>query len=329
MSDFQILFFFCLYEKVDKKNKINEIESLVRTSNRKEDFMNTIISKTFIKINDMEYFCRTAGMEQEGDLVIFLHGFPESSIIWEKTMEKLAMLGYRCLAPDQRGYSDGARPEGYENYSFRNLAADVIAFAENVGCNGKFHLVGHDIGAALGWNVVTLYPERIQSWTAMSVPHWPAYKWALENDPIQKQKGAYVSLFMKPDIPEAILAKDEYAILRKLWKGFDSKIIEDYMKIFSQPSARTATINWYRGIMKTEENISYGKISVPTAFIWGNEDLAIARAGIEKSHEYMSGYYDFHELNAGHWLTEFNEPEVSEIIIDHIKKSGRFSVLGI
>lgn len=282
--------------------------------------MNTSVNKTMLKMNGMDYLCRTAGLEQKGELVIFLHGFPESSISWEKTMSKLAALGYRCLAPDQRGYSDGARPEGYENYTFKKLADDVIKFADLVGCNGKFHLVGHDIGAALGWNVVTLFPERIQSWTALSVPHWPAYKWARENDSVQQKKGAYVNKFMEPDLPEAKLAANDYAALRHLWDGFNQETLDDYMRIFTQPEARTAAINWYRGIMKTEEHIPYGEIDTPTAFIWGNEDLAIARSGVKKSHTYMKGYYDFHELNAGHWLTEFNEPEVSEIIVKHIQK---------
>ena len=282
--------------------------------------MNTTVTKTTLKMNGMEYLCRTAGLEQDGELVIFLHGFPESSIIWEKTMSKLASLGYRCLAPDQRGYSDGARPDGYENYSLKQLSADVIGFADVMDCSGKFHLVGHDLGAAVGWSVVTLYPERIQTWTAMSVPHWDAYKWALENDPVQKQKGAYVTKFMEPEVPESLIAANDYAVLRHLWEGFDQETLEDYMRIFSQPEARTAVINWYRGIMQVEEQIPYGDVETPTAFIWGNEDLALARAGVEKSHTYMKGYYDFHELNAGHWLTQFNEPEVSEIIINHIQK---------
>lgn len=280
--------------------------------------MNQTVQKTIMEMNGMHYLCRTAGLDGTGELVIFLHGFPESSIIWEKTMQKLAAQGYRCLAPDQRGYSDGARPAGYENYTFRKLAEDVIGFADLAGCTGRFHLVGHDIGAALGWNVVTLYPERIQSWTAMSVPHWPAYKWALLNDPVQKEKGAYVTHFLQPDVPEQILASNDYAVLRKMWAGFDQRVVDDYMRIYSQPEARTAVINWYRGIMQVNENIAYGKIETPTAFIWGNEDLAIARAGVEKTREYMKGDYDFHELNAGHWLTEFNEPEVSGIIERHI-----------
>ena len=53
-------------------------------------------------------------------------------------------------------------------------------------------------------------------------------------------------------------------------------------------------------------------------FIWGNQDLAIGRAGVEKSHTYMKGDYQFCELDAGHWLTEFNESEVSKLIITEI-----------
>lgn len=282
--------------------------------------MNPEIKKTTLTLKNMEYFCRTAGLDHDGELILFLHGFPESSIIWEKTMVKLATLGYRCCAPDQRGYSDGARPVGYQNYSFRNLASDVIGIADLLGNANQFHLVGHDIGAALGWNVVTLYPDRIKSWTAMSVPHWPAYKWAMENDPLQKEKGSYVQRFLIPEKPEALLVANDYAALRQLWQGFDQKSIDDYLRIFSQPSAQTATINWYRAIMQIEEKIQYGEIETPTSFIWGNEDLAIGRSGVEKSHSYMKGYYNFHQLNAGHWLTEFNEPEVSEIIAQHILK---------
>ena len=282
--------------------------------------MKNQVTKTSVKLSGMEFTCRTAGMDQDGELVIFLHGFPESSIIWEKTMIKLADLGYRCFAPDQRGYSDGARPVGYENYSFRKLAGDVVGFADEAGCAHKFHLVGHDIGAALGWNVVTLYPQRVQSWTAMSVPHWPAYRWAMANDPEQKEKGAYVGHFLLPDVPEQILAANDYAALRQLWSGFDQRTIDDYMRIYSQPAARTAVVNWYRAIMQIDEHIAYGDIETPTAFIWGSKDLAIGRAGVDKTREYMKGYYDFRELDAGHWLTEFNEPEVSDIIINHIEK---------
>lgn len=282
--------------------------------------MSSEVTTTTIQVNGMEFFCRTAGLDNDGELVLFLHGFPETSLIWVKTMEKLAAAGYRCVAPDQRGYSPGARPKGYENYTFRKLAEDVIGFADYFAKDELFHLVGHDIGAALGWNVVTLYPRRIQTWTALSVPDWPAYEWAREHDPEQKKKGSYVDLFAVPFVPEELLRKDDYAVLRNLWKGFDQKEIDTYLELFSQKGALTAVVDWYRAIVLCKDTIVYGKIDVPTEFIWGMDDLAIAPGGVQKSHEYMGGYYSFHQLKQGHWLTEFDEPEVSAIIKTHIEK---------
>lgn len=272
------------------------------------------IMKTTIKIDDMIYTVREAGMENKGDLVIFLHGFPESSIIWEETMKKCASKGYRCIAPDQRGYSQGARPEGYENYAVKTLAEDVFKLAGTE----EIHLVGHDFGAVVGWTAVAMHPERIKSWTALSVPYWPAYFWAIQNDPEQQKKGAYVKMFQEPGKPEQILAADNYAALRKLWTGFDEKIINEYLGIFSSENALTSVVNWYRALFMVDSGIQYGDVHTPTMFIWGNQDLAIGRAGVEKSHEYMKGEYQFKELNAGHWLTEFNEPEISDLIINHI-----------
>lgn len=272
------------------------------------------IMKTTIKIDDMIYTVREAGIENKGDLVIFLHGFPESSIIWEETMKKCASKGYRCIAPDQRGYSHGARPEGYENYAVKTLAEDVFKLAGTE----EIHLVGHDFGAVVGWTAVAMHPERIKSWTALSVPYWPAYFWAIQNDPEQQKKGAYVKMFQEPGKPEQILAADNYAALRKLWTGFDEKIINEYLGIFSSENALTSVVNWYRALFMVDSGIQYGDVHTPTMFIWGNQDLAIGRAGVEKSHEYMKGEYQFKELNAGHWLTEFNEPEISDLIINHI-----------
>lgn len=277
------------------------------------------VIKTEMKIDGMTFSVRKAGMENDGELIVFLHGFPESSIMWEKTMKKCADLGYRCIAPDQRGYSQGARPEGYENYAVNILAEDVFKFAGNE----RIHLVGHDFGAVVGWTAVAMHPEKIISWTALSVPYWPAYFWAIQNDPEQQKKGAYVKMFQEPGKPEQLLAANDYAALRKLWTGFDEDIIEEYLGIFSSDNALTSVVNWYRALFMVDSGVQYSNVNVPTMFIWGNQDLAIGRAGVEKSHEYMKGEYQFKELNAGHWLAEFNEPEISSLIINHIKNNYR------
>jgi len=108
----------------------------------------------------MTFHCRTAG--DSGEPVILLHGFPETSHMWVELLPKLEAAGYRCLAPDQRGYSPGARPEGKENYQYGDLASDVFALADAWGVD-RFHLVGHDWGAGAGWAAVATNPDRIAS----------------------------------------------------------------------------------------------------------------------------------------------------------------------
>lgn len=274
-----------------------------------------------ITVNNMDFTCRTCNLDGTGELVILLHGFPESSIIWEPLMQKLADKGYRCLAPNQRGYSDGARPEGMENYTSRKIVGDVCALADVVGCTGKFHLVGHDWGGSIGWTAATLCPERIATWSALSTPHTAAFGWAFENDADQHERSAYISNFAKPDAPESMMAANDYAFLRKLWTGFDQRTADDFLAIFSQPEARTATINWYRALLLVPDAIDYQPISkTPVLFIWGNQDFALGRAAAEMTAQFVSGEYRFVELNAGHWLMEFNEPEVSAEVMDHIQK---------
>lgn len=289
--------------------------------------MNNEVKKTTISANEMDFTCRTCGLDNKGELVILLHGFPQSSIIWENIIKKLADNGYRCLAPNQRGYSDGARPVGMENFTTRKLASDVVALADAVGEKGKFHLIGHDWGAGVGWAAVTLYPERIQSWTAMSTPHSAAFEWAVANDPEQQKQSHYIFEYLTPDLPEELLIKDDHAKLREIWNGFESKNIDDYLEIFSNKEACTSILNWYRALMlvkPSEQNpeIHFGPIYTPTCYIWGNHDFALGRVGVEKGHEYMKGYYKFVELDgAGHWLMENNEQECIKEIIELIENN--------
>ncbi|MFC6177614.1 alpha/beta fold hydrolase [Companilactobacillus huachuanensis] len=278
--------------------------------------MNKII-KTKLTINNLKFTIRESGEENKGSLIVFLHGFPESSLMWESTMLYFSDNGYRVVAPDQRGYSAGARPEGIENYSMDLLANDVVSLAQELGYE-KFHLVAHDIGSLVGWTVAAKYPEKLLSWTSLSVPDWPAYVWALQNDPTQREKGAYVSRFQVPGESEKLISSNDYAILKKLWAGFDESEIASYLKLYSQEDMLTSVINWYRALFQIKNQVDYSVITTNTVLIWGNKDLAISRAGIERNASYMKGKYEMVELNASHWLTEFNNDEINELIYNNI-----------
>jgi len=276
-----------------------------------------------VEANGLRFLCRKQG--GQGEPVIMLHGFPETSHMWLPLMAKLSTEGYQCLAPDQRGYSPGARPEGIESYHYEHLSDDVIALADAMGYD-KFHLIGHDHGSGVGWTVTNFHPDRVQSWTAMSVPHIAAFGRAIREDEDQTNRSQYIILFQKVGEAEKALSADNLAPLKRIWDQSSSEQVEEYVKVFSQPGALTGGLNWYRGSLsmegdKPDATQQIGEISTPTLCLWGNQDNAIGRQSTEWAAEYMTGPYRFVEMDAGHWLIQEKEDQVLEEILNHLKSS--------
>src|SRR5438309_9714383 len=150
-----------------------------------------------------------------GDLVLLLHGFPESRHSWREALPALAAAGYRAVAPDQRGYSPGARPDPADlsNYAFDKLVADAIEIAAASGYDGKrFHLVGHDWGGQVAWGVANAHPERLGSLTVLSRPHPLSFRRALKEDADQKHRSRHHGKFLEPDTADKLLADDARAM---------------------------------------------------------------------------------------------------------------------
>jgi len=127
------------------------------------------MSKTITWEHDgLSFDVRVSG-PQAGEPLL-LHGFPQDSTCWDALGENLVAAGYRTIAPDQRGYSPGARPRNVGSYSLDNLTGDVIALADDFELEG-FHLVGHDWGGVVVWELAARRPERVSSLTSLSMPH--------------------------------------------------------------------------------------------------------------------------------------------------------------
>ena len=74
-----------------------------------------------VRVKDLIFNCRVGGIENGGDPVVLLHGFPETSRMWSDFIKVLENEGYRIIAPDQRGYSKGARPSKVSDYTIDKL----------------------------------------------------------------------------------------------------------------------------------------------------------------------------------------------------------------
>ena len=154
-----------------------------------------------VKAGEFIFNCRTVGVENPGEGVILLHGFPTTSYMYVDLMGLLAENEYRVVAPDQRGYSPKARPKSLKEYRAEKIVNDVFSIADAFDFD-RFHLIGHDWGASIGWGAAASQPNRVISWTALSVPHPKAFFHALETDVDQKTKSRYFKFFKLPYIPE-------------------------------------------------------------------------------------------------------------------------------
>ena len=278
-----------------------------------------------IRANGMEFRARVAGFSnREGEGVILLHGFPETSIMWEPLLDKLAKAGFRAVAFDQRGYSPGARPFRVDSYSSGRLAADVIAVATAVGFD-RFHVVGHDFGGAIAWIAADRFPREIISVTSLATPHPEALAEALHDLRNQRLKSSYALLYRIPVLSELVLGFNRAAYLQRLkWQLHPPEQIEEYKQVFSEPGALWGALNWYRAF-RFQSNEPLGKIRQPTLFIWGNEDGAFGRVAAEKTADYVEGPFRFHGLRAGHLLM-LEVPElVANAVLSHLRTWSQVS----
>jgi pimeloyl-ACP methyl ester carboxylesterase len=280
--------------------------------------MSTVIRD--ITCKGMTFRCREAGPDT-GEPVILLHGFPETSHMWTDFLPVLAAAGYHCLAPDQRGYSPQARPEGRENYLTPLLARDVVALADAVGF-ARFHLIGHDWGAGVGWRTVIDFPERVVSWTALSIPHPASYGRAYRDEPEQQKRSEYITFFEEPGVAEAAMAANDFAMLRGIWTASSPEEVAEYMSVFTVPGALTAALNWYRASFGLNPQQGLGgeeKVATPTLVVWGNQDQAVGRSTTLTTADYMTGYYKFVEMDAGHWLIQEKPDDIAREVMAHLE----------
>jgi len=152
----------------------------------------------------MTFNCRFAGPEQSSTNVLLLHGFPEFSSMYSPLMAQMARLGWRSLACNQRGYSEGASPADEEAYEYAKLASDAVAAATVAGFPESFHLVGHDHGGFLGWFMAQnlTHGPLLRSFTTLSSMHPVPFSQALFGPNADEQQvvaSQYFTMFCLPN----------------------------------------------------------------------------------------------------------------------------------
>ncbi len=250
-----------------------------------------------------------------GPVVLALHGFPQTSACWSQVVPPLVAAGYRVLAPDQRGYSPHARPRDLRSYLLAATVGDALALADAAGAE-RFHVVGHDWGAAVGWALAGRHADRVGTLTAVSVPH-PASLVRSFAGP-QALRSWYLGAFQVPGLAERAFRAWDGALVRRLLVRSGMADPEPSVRLLRDPEAARGALSWYRAL-RLPGTLRAGRVRVPTLYVWSDRDAALGRRAAEGTAAFVDGPYRFVVLaGVTHWIPEERPAELAALVLEQL-----------
>ena len=253
----------------------------------------------------------------DGVPVVLLHGFPERGSSWDLVSPLLHERGFRTLAPDQRGYSPGARPRRRRDYRTGRLVGDVEALVERIG--RPVHLVGHDWGAAVAWLVAARSTGAVRSLTAVSVPHPMAFLRAMATSR-QGLHSWYMYAFQLPRLPEAMAARPGGMLERFLrHSGMTDEEVARFRREIVEYGALPGALGWYRAQFLLDPSMTASRVRIPTTLVWSDGDVAVGRKGVDLTPDYVDAPYALEVLEGvTHWIPTQAPDRLARIVLDRI-----------
>lgn len=294
----------------------------------------------------------------EGPIILFIHGFPESWYSWRHQIHALALLGYRAVAPDLRGYGDSDAPSDVGSYTCLHVVGDLIGVLDAMGAD-KVFVVGHDWGAIIAWYLCLFRPDRVKALVNMSVAYFPRNPMHKPLEICRHLYGDdfYVCRFQEPGQIEIEIAEVGTATaLKSIFANRDpsppclpkGKAFQDvsgapivlptwlpeeevnYYVTKFEKTGFTGGINYYRNFDRNWELTAPwtgSQIKVPTKFMVGDMDLTYHFAGAKEyihSGEFKKNVPLLEEVvvmeGVGHFLHEEKADEINKHIHDFFQK---------
>ncbi|MDB5946989.1 MAG: alpha/beta hydrolase [Ramlibacter sp.] len=271
--------------------------------------------------------CRAAGQAGR-PVLMFLHGFPEAAFVWDELLEHFALPkngGYRCIAPNLRGYELSSTPHDVKAYRAKHLVQDIAALIEIAGAPLEC-LIAHDWGGAVAWNLANQMPQSMKKLAIINSPHPGTFLRELKSNPKQQAASAYMNFLIRPDA-EKLLAEKDYA---RMWPFFThgpsgaawltDAVKNQYRQIWNGPpgsppgAGLVGGCNYYRasplrpptGQAPAAAAIELPPealmVKVPTFVLWAMEDIALPPELIAGLEQYIPQLTLEKVEGASHWI---------------------------
>ena len=272
--------------------------------------------------------CRAAG-EAGRPVLLFLHGFPEAAFVWDELLAHFAQPthgGYRCVAPNLRGFERSSAPTEVAAYRAKPLLQDLGALIEAITADSPTPgqvtgLVAHDWGGALAWGLAAQRPALMRQLVIVNAPHAATFQRELAHSPAQQAASAYMNFLARPDAA-ALLAENDFA---RLWPFFtnmaatsgptawlDDAMRERYREVWRQ--GLTGPCAYYAasplrppttddaGAAAVQPPRDKTAVTVPTLVIWGQGDTALPEALLDGLETYVDDLRIERVPGATHWI---------------------------
>ncbi len=262
--------------------------------------------------------CRSTGAKGN-PVLVFLHGFPEAAFVWDDLLVHFAKPengGYRCIAPNLRGFEKSSAPADVAAYRPKHLVQDIAALMALEG--GQIEcLVAHDWGGAVAWNLAASQPQLIKKLAIINSPHPGTFLRELQHSPSQQAASAYMNFLIRPDA-EKLLAADDY---KRLWRFFSDistphsghgwltdAAKSQYRAVWQH--GLTGPLNFYRAsplrpgpeVADVVIPRALLDVHVRTLVIWGMDDVALPPALLDGLEGYVPRMTLKRVEGATHWI---------------------------
>lgn len=289
--------------------------------------------------------CRASGQAGR-PVLMFLHGFPEAAFVWDALLEHFSQPahgGYRCIAPNLRGYENSSAPSEVSAYRTKHLAQDIAALIAIESPHAPLaSLIAHDWGGAVAWNLANQQPALMQGLAIINSPHPGTFLRELQNNPEQQAASAYMNFLIRPD-SEQLLAQDDY---RRLWEFFSNmgavdgahawlteEVKTQFRKVWQH--GLTGGVNYYRASPmrppRPEDPAAANlqlphdmlTVQTPTCVIWAMQDIALPPSLIEGLEAYIP-HLTLHRVADGtHWLVHEQPQLVARYLEDFFNATAQ------
>ena len=279
----------------------------------------------FIETNNIRLHCVVQG---EGELVILLHGFPEFWYSWRHQIPALAKH-FKVVVPDLRGYNDSDKPKG--GYDLDTLSADIGGLVASLGYL-KAHIVGHDWGGAIAWNLAQKFPNVLDRLAVLNAPHPHRLMQELGGNLDQLRRSWYLLAFQIPALPEWLIQQNLPNIVKALFqdqavrKGAFTQIdTELYQAALEKPGALSAILSSYRQLLSPQTWLAnWGRsplpITVPTLILWGEDDVFFTPKLMEGMEKLVAAPLQLKLLShCGHWVQQEAPQTVNRELLNFLR----------